>query len=84
MTITFSSEEDNNVDGIITGYSYYKEVHISDLIMFEQYRKKHIGSKLVETVEKYYKNKGFENMNLITYNFQAPEFYKNVGLKLNL
>lgn len=79
MPFTFVAKEDNKVVGVITGHSYYKEVHIGDLIIFEQYRNKHIGTKLIETVENYYKDKGFENMNLTTYNFQAPEFYKKCG-----
>ena len=57
-------------------------MHISDLIVFEEYRNKHIGTKLVQTVEEYYKNKGFENINLTTYNFQAPEFYKKCGFEI--
>lgn len=79
---TFIAKENNELVGIITGHSYYKEVYINDLIIFEQYRNKHIGSKLLETVENYYKNKGFENINLSTYNFQAPEFYKKYGFKV--
>lgn len=78
----FVAKEDNKFVGIITGNSYYKEVHISDLIILEQYRNKYIGSKLMETVENYYKNKGFENINLTTYGFQAPEFYKKCGFNI--
>jgi len=79
---TFIAKEDNEVVGIITGHSYYSEIHISDLIVYEKYRKKHIGSKLIKTVEEYYKDKGFKNMNLSTYNFQAPEFYKKCGFEI--
>lgn len=75
----FIAKEDDKVIGIITGHSYYKEVHISDLIIYEEYRNKHIGTKLVEAVENYHKDKGFQNMNLTTYDFQAPEFYKKCG-----
>lgn len=82
IPFTFVAKEDNEVAGIITGHSYYKEVHIGDLIVFEQYRNKHIGTKLIEKVENYYKNKGFENINLTTYNFQAPEFYKKCGFEV--
>ena len=57
-------------------------MHISDLIVLEQYRNKHIGSKLMETVESYYKNKEFENINLTTYEFQATEFYKKCGFEI--
>ncbi len=78
----FIAKEDGEVVGIITGHSYYKEVHISDLIIYEEYRGKYIGTKLVETVENYYKNRGFENINLSTYHFQAPEFYKKCGFEV--
>lgn len=82
IPFNFVAKEDGKVIGIITGHSYYKEVHIGDLIILEEYRNKHIGTKLMETVENYYKNKGFENMNLTTYSFQAPEFYKKCGFKV--
>jgi ribosomal protein S18 acetylase RimI-like enzyme len=78
----FIAKDNNEVVGIITGHSFYKEVHIGDLIVSEQYRNKDIGSKLMKTVEIYYRDKGFENMNLSTYNFQAPEFYKKCGFQV--
>ena len=81
-SFAFVTKEESKIIGIITGNSYYKEVHISDLIVLEQYRNKHIGSKLMETVENYYKNKGYENINLTTYGFQALEFYKKCGFKV--
>lgn len=82
IPFNFIAKEDNKIIGIITGHSYYKEVHIGDLIILEEYRNKHIGTKLIETVENHFKNKGFKNMNLTTYNFQAPEFYKKCGFKI--
>jgi len=78
----FVAKQDDEVVGIITGHSYYKEVHIGDLIVYEQYRNKHIGSKLMQAVEDFYKDKGFENINLTTYGFQAPEFYKKCGFEI--
>ena len=78
----FIAKEDDKVIGLITGHSYYKEVHIGDLIIIEEYRNKHIGTQLVNTVENFYKNKGFENINLTTYAFQAPEFYKKCGFEV--
>ena len=78
----FVARENDEIIGIITGNSYYKEVYISDLIIYEQYRHKHIGTKLMEAVEEHFKNKGFENMNLTTYSFQAPEFYKKCGFEV--
>ncbi len=82
MPFSFIAKENNKLVGIITGNSYYKEIHISDLIVLEEYRNKHIGSKLIETVENFYRNKGFENINLTTYGFQAPDFYKKCGFEV--
>lgn len=83
-TFVFTASENNKVVGVIKGHSYYNEVHIGDLIVLEQYRKKHIGTKLLETVEKYFVNKGFEIITLSTYDFQAPEFYKKCGYEIEL
>ncbi len=82
-SFNFVAKEDNKIVGIIMGHSYYKEVYIDDLIVLEEYRNKHIGTKLIETVENYFKNKGFENINLTTYKFQAPEFYEKCGFKID-
>lgn len=82
-SFNFVAKEDDKIVGIIMGHSYYKEVYIDDLIVLEEYRNKHIGTKLIETVENYFKNKGFENINLTTYKFQAPEFYKKCGFKVD-
>ena len=75
----FVAKENDEIIGIITGHSYYKEVHIGDLIVLEQHRNSRIGTKLVEATINYHKDKGFENINLTTYEFQAPEFYKKCG-----
>lgn len=81
-SFNFVAKEDENIVGIITGHSYYNEVHISDLIILEEYRNRHIGSRLIEAVENYFKNKEFKNINLSTYEFQAPEFYKKCGFRV--
>lgn len=78
----FIAKDDGRVVGIITGHSYYKEVHIGDLIVLEEHRNRHIGSKLVEMVDNFFRDKGFENINLTTYAFQAPEFYKKCGFEV--
>lgn len=82
-SFNFVAKENDKIVGIIMGHSYYKEIYIENLIVLEEYRNKHIGTKLIETVENYFKNKGFENINLTTYNFQAPEFYKKCGFKID-
>jgi ribosomal protein S18 acetylase RimI-like enzyme len=79
---SFVAEEDGEVIGMITGNTYYKEVHVGDLIVSKEKRHNHVGSRLLQTVEEHFKDKGFENMNLSTYAFQAPEFYKKCGFKV--
>lgn len=78
----FMAKDGDEVIGLITGHSYYEEVHIGDLIVLEEYRKKHVGSDLIKTVEEYFKDKGFGNINLTTYGFQALEFYKKCGYEV--
>lgn len=78
----FTANEDNKVVGVIKGHSYYNEIHIADLIILEEYRGKHIGTKLIEAVEKHFLGKGFEIITLTTYEFQAPEFYKKCGFEV--
>ena len=73
LSFNFIAKDEEKVVGIINGHSYYDEVHISDLIVLKEYRNKHIGTQLVKKVEEYYKDKGFENINLTTYEFQAPK-----------
>lgn len=79
---TFVAKENEKIIGIITGHSYYKEIHIGDLIVLEEYRNKKIGSMLVKAVEDYFANKDFKNINLTTYGFQAHKFYEKCGFKI--
>ena len=79
---TFVAKENNEVVGIITGHAYYNEVHVANLMVYEQYRNKHIGSQLMEMVENCYEHSGFEHISLSTYGFQAPDFYKKCGFQL--
>lgn len=78
-TFAFTANEDNKVVGVIKGHSAYNEVHIGDLIVLEQYRGRHIGTRLLEAVESFFAGKGFELITLSTYEFQAPEFYRKCG-----
>ncbi len=71
--------ENDKIIGVLTGHTYYNEVHISDFIIIKEYRRKRIGIRMLAAVEEQYKNKGFENINLSTYAFQAPEFYEKCG-----
>ncbi|WP_259331287.1 GNAT family N-acetyltransferase [Legionella bozemanae] len=50
--------------------------------MHSNYRKHKIGSTLLETLENQFKGKGYNNINLVTNAFQAPEFYKKCGYQV--
>ena len=78
----FVAKLDDEFAGVITGHAYYKEVKISDLLILEQFRGKYIGSKLIKAVEDYFGGKGYENINLSTYEFQAPDFYIKNGFQI--
>lgn len=76
------AEDNGKIAGVITGRAYYNEVHIGDLIVGMAYRRDSVGSKLVAAVEDAYRGKGYEKIALTTFGFQAPEFYKKLGYKL--
>ena len=40
------------------------------------------GLELIEHTENYFKDKGFNNINLVTNEFQAPKFYEKCGFEL--
>ena len=65
--------------GAVTGWAYYDEVHIGDLIVDEAYRRTGLGSRLVSAVEDAFRGKGYDVVTLTTFGFQAPEFYKKLG-----
>ena len=74
-----AARRDGAVVGVVKGHSYYREVHVGELIVAEGYRGLGIGTRLLAAVEALFKGKGFDNVNLTTYRFQAPEFYEKCG-----
>ena len=78
----FVAKDGEIIAGIIQGHAYYKEVHIGDLIVMEEYRKAGVGSMLVRAVEEAFKDDDREQINLTTYGFQALEFYKKLGYEV--
>lgn len=81
-SFAFAAKENDKTVGVIAGHSYYNEVHISDFIVLEDYRGKGIGTSLIKKAEDYHRDNGFESINLTTYEFQAPDFYKQNGYDL--
>lgn len=81
-SFAFVAKMNNETVGYLTGFSYYSEVTINNLVVLKNFRGKGIGSELIKHVEKYFAGKNFNNINLVTNEFQAPEFYKKCGFKL--
>ena len=79
---SFVAKEDERVVGIISGNSYYGAVHIQELIVFEGYRGKHIGRRLLEKIEEYHNEDEFKSISVTTHKFLAPDFYEKCGFQL--
>lgn len=78
----FVARIDEKVVGAIAGATFFSEVYIDELVVKEEYRGQDIGTELIKAVEDYYKDKGFNNMNTCTNEFQAPKFYEKCGFEL--
>jgi ribosomal protein S18 acetylase RimI-like enzyme len=65
--------------GILNGFTAFSEVYIDDMWVDKLQRRKGYGSKLIQALEDHFEGKGFNNMNLVTSAFQAPEFYRKCG-----
>lgn len=74
------ARDQNNsiVAGIITRL-YLKAMFVEVFWIDEQYRRKGIGSELLNTAENYAKNAGCTFVHLDTFSFQAIGFYKKCG-----
>lgn len=76
------SIENDEVIGVLNGYTAFSEIYIDDLWINTNQRKKGYGKKLIQELENHFKEKGYNNINLVTNQFQAPEFYKKCGFEI--
>ena len=67
--------------GVLTAYTAFAEVYVDDIWVDPNYRNLGLGRKLLNELENRFKNKGYNNINLVTSQFQAPEFYKKCGFE---
>jgi ribosomal protein S18 acetylase RimI-like enzyme len=75
-------DDNNKAIGILNAYTAFAEVYIEDLWVDSSHRHKGYGKKLLNTLEDKFEGKGFNNINFVTSQFQAPEFYKKCGYTL--
>lgn len=77
------AKEQNKIVGFLTGYTVCDELYIDELLVLKLFRGKGIGTQLIKQTEKWAKNQSqLKYINLVTCKFQAPEFYKKCGFKL--
>ncbi len=75
-------KEEGQVIGVLNAFTAFSEIYIDDMWIHSSCRKKGYGRKLIKNLEDTFKNQGFNNINLVTSAFQAPEFYKKCGFTL--
>jgi GNAT superfamily N-acetyltransferase len=73
------NHETDGVIGVINAFTAFAEIYIDDIWVDRLHRHKGYGRQLIEALEEKFKGKGFNNINLVTSAFQAPEFYKKCG-----
>lgn len=72
-------DEKGEVIGVLNAYTAFAEIYIDDIWVDKASRGKGYGKQLLTELENHFKDKGFNNMNLVTSSFQAPDFYKKCG-----
>ncbi|TQQ53939.1 GNAT family N-acetyltransferase, partial [Vibrio cholerae] len=73
------SNQNGDVFGVLNAYTAFSEIYIEDLWVDESLRRMGYGKQLVQALENHFKDKGYNNINLVTNEFQAPNFYKKCG-----
>lgn len=76
------SDNQNNVLGVLNAFTAFAEIYIDDMWVDSMHRGKGYGKQLLQALEDHFKGKGFNNINLVTSQFQAPGFYKKCGFEL--
>lgn len=71
--------ESGDTVGVVNAFTAFSEVYVDDMWVHSLYRGKGYGRKLLQALEDHFEGKGFNNINLVTNAFNAPEFYKKCG-----
>jgi len=68
--------------GALSAYSAYAEIYVDDIWIDSRYRNLGFGRKLLGALENRYKDRGYNNINLVTNQFQAAGFYQKCGFEI--
>ena len=75
------SDANEEVVGVLNAFTAFSEVYIDDLQVNSAHRGQGHGRTLLKELEDHFKGQGFNNINLVTNQFNAPEFYKKCGFQ---
>ncbi len=75
-------DDQKNVVGVLHAYTAFAEVYVEDIWVKKEQRGKGYGRQLMQALEEHFKGQGFNNINLVTSTFQAPEFYQKCGFQV--
>lgn len=73
------ANEKEEIFAVLNAYTAFSEIYVDDIWVDSAYRGKGYGRQLLSALESHFKGQGFNNINLVTSAFQAPEFYKKCG-----
>lgn len=68
--------------GGIVARKEYQNIHISLLVVKDDYRGQQVGSRLVLEIEKIARGSDIINLTLTTKSYQAVDFYKKLGFTI--
>lgn len=74
-------DDNEEAIGVLNAFTAFSEVYIDDLWVDSAHRGKGHGRTLLKELENHFTGRGFNNMNLVTNRFNAPEFYKKCGFQ---
>ena len=72
-------DNEDSIVGALQAYTAFSEIYVDDIWISPTARKNGLGRKLLQELENKFKGNGYNNINLVTSHFQAPDFYKKCG-----
>jgi len=78
----FVRDAAGEIRGGLIGYVWGEWLHVTDLWIGAEYRRRGLGSELLDRAEREAAGVGARGAFLSTFDFQAPEFYKGRGYEV--